>query len=98
MDSVVTLVLGHVQASARAELEFAETPQRTGATDAEWWSVMEPLLTKVFDAGQFPISARVGSASSEVYQAASDPHHAFEFGLQRILDGVETLLAARAPA
>ena len=95
MDAALTLVIGHAQASARAAADFADTAQRTGATDAEWWSTMEPLLSNVFDSGRFPISARVGEAAAEVYAGASDPKYAFEFGLQRILDGVAALIASR---
>ncbi len=43
-------------------------------------------------AERYPISGRVGLAAGEQYNAASDPAFSFEFGLQRILDGVEMLI------
>ena len=49
MDSVLTLVLEHVQGSARRSVEVAEAEKRTGMTDDDWWSANAPLLEKVFD-------------------------------------------------
>ena len=46
-------------------------------------------------AGRFPLATRVGNAAAEDHQAAHDPVHAFEFGLERLLDGIEALVAGR---
>jgi hypothetical protein len=51
----------------------------------------------VFDAERFPIAARVGQAAGETY-GAHDPAGAFAFGLERVLDGLELLLARRRAA
>lgn len=98
MDSVLSLVAGHVEGAARRFIEIAQAEQRTGMTDQQWWSAHAPLLTKLVDFGRYPIAARVGSAAGEAYGAAYDPDHAFEFGLQRVLDGIEALVRSRNPA
>jgi AcrR family transcriptional regulator len=95
MDSVVTLVLGYVGGAARGSVEAAQAEQQTGISDEQWWEANAPLVAKVFDANRFPIAARVGQAAGEEYGAAYAPEHAFEFGLQRILDGIEVLIRAR---
>jgi AcrR family transcriptional regulator len=95
MDSVLTLVLGHVAGTARGVVDAAEAERRTGMTDAQWWEAHAPLLEQVFDAARFPTAARVGAAAGEALQAAYDPEHAFEFGLRRVLDGVGVLVASR---
>ena len=95
MDAVLTLVLGHTDNSARRSMEAAEAQKRTGRTDDEWWSANAPLLEKVFDARRYPTAARVGPAAGAAYEAAYSPEHAFEFGLQRVLDGIETLVRSR---
>jgi AcrR family transcriptional regulator len=95
MDSVLTLVLGYVQASARQALEATLVEQRTGLTDDEWWSAQAPLLDQVIDPESFPVATRVGTAASEAYRGLWDPDHTFEFGLQRVLDGIEVLVEAR---
>jgi hypothetical protein len=49
----------------------------------------------ISDATRFPTAARVGQAAGEALQAAYSPEHAFEFGLQRVLDGVQALVDSR---
>ena len=93
MDSVLTLVLGFVAGAARGSVEASLTMQQTGITDEQWWDATGPLLARVIDDSQFPIASRVGSAASEQYGGPSAPEHAFEFGLERVLDGVEAFVA-----
>jgi AcrR family transcriptional regulator len=95
MDSVLALVIGYVQASARQALEATLVEQRTGLSDEEWWAAQAPLLEEVVEPGRFPTADRVGTAASEAYQGLWDPDHAFEFGLARVLDGIEALVEAR---
>ena len=96
MDSVVSLVAGHVEGAARRAVEAAQVEQRTGMTDQQWWSARAPLLSKLSDGDRYPTAARVGSAVGAAHGTAYDPGHAFEFGLHRVLDGVEALVLARA--
>jgi AcrR family transcriptional regulator len=95
MDSVLALVLEHVQGAARRSVEVSQAEQRTGMTDDEWWLANEPLLEKVFDPDRYPTASRVGPAAATAYGAAYAPEHAFEFGLERILDGIEAFIGAR---
>ncbi|EHR52632.1 transcriptional regulator [Saccharomonospora marina XMU15] len=100
MDLVVTLVVNYVHGAARGAVEYAQAERATGIADEEWWRRYEPLLTKVFDAEKFPVAAEVGAAAGQEYGAA-DPARAFEFGLERLLDGVAVLVeqaARRGPA
>lgn len=96
MDSTVNMVGVFVQGAARAAAEGTTSERDTGKTDAEWWAVISPLLEKVFDASRFPVAARVGAVAGETYQSAYDARHGFEFGLARILDGIEHLLQGRS--
>jgi AcrR family transcriptional regulator len=96
MDSVLALVLEHVQGAARRSVEVSQAEQRTGMTDDEWWLANEPLLQKVFDPDRYPTASRVGPVAATAYGAAYAPEHAFEFGLQRILDGIEAFIEARS--
>jgi AcrR family transcriptional regulator len=88
MDLLITVVGNYVHGAVRGAVEAAEAEQRTGLTDDQWWESYAPLLEKVFDANRFPTAARVGSVAGEEYGSASDPVRAFEFGLQRLLDGI----------
>lgn len=97
MDSVLTLVLGHVEVSARRSLDLVRTAEQSGMDDVAWWSAAAPFLEQVVDGSRYPVSGRVGTASGEAHNAASAPEHDLAFGLDRILDGVEVLLRSRAP-
>jgi AcrR family transcriptional regulator len=95
MDAVVTLITGYVHGAVRGAVEAAQAVQHTGMTDSEWWQAHEPLLAKIFDPEAYPVAARVGTAAGQEHDAAYNPEHAFEFGLTRILDGIDTLLTNR---
>ncbi|MFF0519854.1 TetR/AcrR family transcriptional regulator [Actinomadura nitritigenes] len=97
MDSVVALVTGFAESSARVSVNAAEAERRSGMTDAQWWEALAPLLEEIDTGGQdHPLSSRVGTAAGMEHNAAVAPAHAFEFGLARILDGIEVLVASRA--
>jgi AcrR family transcriptional regulator len=93
MDSVLALVLGYVRHATASVIEWPKVLERTGQTDDEWWTAISPLLNRLLDPERYPLAVRVGTAATEHYRGAYDPEHAFEFGLQRILDGIETLIA-----
>lgn len=95
MDSVLTLILTHVEGIARGQANLEQTQRESGMSDAEWWVINAPLLDKVLDVKRFPVASRVGVSAGQEYQAASSPAHAFSFGLERILDGVALLIAQR---
>ncbi len=95
MDSVVGLVNGHVEHVARRWLDATQVERASGLTDEQWWEVNGPLIRSMVDESRFPTAARVGTATGEAYGAAYSPDHAFEFGLQRVLDGVEVFVRQR---
>ncbi|WP_072802631.1 TetR/AcrR family transcriptional regulator [Rhodococcoides yunnanense] len=95
MDSVLTLVLTHVAGAARALARFDRVREESGMSDAQWWEATAPVLEKVMDRDRYPVSSRVGTAASMSYDAATDPVHEYEFGVERILDGVAALIERR---
>ncbi len=97
MDLIVTMVGDYVHGSVRTAVEAAQAEQRTGMTDLQWWEAHAPLLEKVVDWTLFPTATRVGETVGELYQAPVDPERTFEFGLQRVLDGIELYLKNATP-
>lgn len=95
MDLVVAVVTGYVRGAVRAAVEGAEAERRSGLTDQQWWAEFAPFLESVFEPGRHPVAARVGAAAGAEYGGATDPERAFEFGLQRLLDGIATLIDSR---
>ncbi|RCV52980.1 TetR/AcrR family transcriptional regulator [Marinitenerispora sediminis] len=95
MDFVVNLVASYVQGAARGAVDAAQSESRSGVTDEQWWRAHAPLLGRLFDPERYPTAAAVGSAVGESHGSAYDPDANFEFGLERVLDGIEAFLAAR---
>ena len=96
MASVVALVTGFAESAARVSVNVAEAERRTGMNDVQWWETIAPLMEEIATGGdEYPLSNRVGTSAGTQYQGAVGPRHAFDFGLARILDGIEVLIAAR---
>jgi len=95
IDTLLSAVLAYVNGAGHAVVDAQQAAAHTGQTDDQWWDAQAPLLEKVFDAARFPVAARVGQAAGEAY-GAGDPAYAFEFGLQRLLDGIAAFVSTRA--
>ncbi len=95
MDLLLSMIGDYVHGAARAAIHAAQAEKHTGMTDNQWWEAHAPLLEKVYDASKYPVASRVGNTAGQEY-GAGDPERSFEFGLQRLLDGVEALIARRA--
>ncbi|MCT7352977.1 TetR/AcrR family transcriptional regulator [Streptomyces sp. 15-116A] len=87
--SVIIMIEGYVVGAARTQVYQEEAERRSGLTDAEFWEAQRPVLEKAMHSGRYPVLA---SLSEDAF--GSDFDH-FEFGLQRILDGLEVCVAAR---
>ncbi|MEU0567119.1 TetR/AcrR family transcriptional regulator [Nonomuraea sp. NPDC005983] len=96
MDSVITLITGFVHGTARGAVEAAQAESATGMSDDQWWAAHAPFLSRIADASRYPTAARVGEAAAEALGGAYSAEHAFKFGLERVLDGIEALIAGRA--
>jgi AcrR family transcriptional regulator len=95
MDQTITLVAGFAANVARAEHAVRRAEQQSGMTDAQWWEANADALGEVMAHRSYPLAGRVGSAAGEAYQAGSDPRRELDFGLARIIDGIEALLRQR---
>ncbi|MFF5478987.1 TetR/AcrR family transcriptional regulator [Streptomyces sp. NPDC012935] len=88
--SAIIMIDGYVVGAARTQLYAQEAERRTGLTDAEFWQAQTPMLEKIMASGRYPLLA-----SLDENTWGNEFDH-FEFGLQRILDGLEVFVARRA--
>lgn len=93
MNGAVELIQAHVEGTARRTFEARRDAERSGLSDDEWWYRVLPVLEDVLTDRHYPLSERVGTTIGAPH---SDPQYVFEFGLARILDGIETLVTARS--
>lgn len=91
MDLLVTLINGFVRGTVSGVQEKADAERVTGISEDQWWAATEPYVARVFDAERFPTAARVGPVAGEEL-GAGDPYRSFDFGLQRLLDGIGVLI------
>ncbi|MDG9719261.1 TetR/AcrR family transcriptional regulator [Streptomyces sp. DH24] len=87
--SVIIMIDGYVVGAARTQVHQEEAERRSGLTDAQFWEAQQPVLEEVMASGRYPVLA---SLSEDTFSPAFDH---FRFGLQRILDGLEVLVARR---
>ncbi|MFF2848787.1 TetR/AcrR family transcriptional regulator [Streptomyces sp. NPDC058001] len=88
--AAVTLVGEFVDGVARQAAATARTERRTGVGDDEWWGQRDSLFAQLDD--RYPTLVRLYEEGA--YDAPLDP---FEFGLQRVLDGVAALIPVGDP-
>lgn len=92
MVSLFFVVVGYVQGAARTALDQAHTEQATGVTDEQWWSTYGRLMSEYMgDARCYPTLTSLSSSA----WTFNDPEAEFEFGLQRVLDGIEAFIRER---
>jgi hypothetical protein len=67
------------------ELAAAEARRRTGLTDEQLMMANPPNIRSIIETGRYPLVERV---IVDARQPHMDPDERFEYGLERILDGV----------
>ncbi|MBE1461028.1 TetR/AcrR family transcriptional regulator [Kibdelosporangium phytohabitans] len=82
--AVVTLVGGFVESAARQVVEVTAAERDTGVTHEEFWGSRGSLFEHL---DRYPTLSRIYAEGG--YDEPLDP---FEFGLQRVLDGIATLI------
>jgi hypothetical protein len=94
-DQVLTQVLLHVTGLTRIETALGREREESGLNDSQWWRAMMPDLETYADPQQFPTSVRVGLAAQDAHDGEFWGDQAFEFGLDRLLDGIGVLIDGR---
>jgi AcrR family transcriptional regulator len=89
---VVTLVDGYVRGMAQQFVDAAQAAQRTGVSDEQFWTAVGSGLEAAIREDRYPLLMKVSAAG--VFDQTEEA--IFEFGLQRVLDGIEALVEARA--
>lgn len=91
-DACLTYLLSFVESCARATINARLTQQESAMDDRQWWIANAPLLARHVDERTYPRATRIGAAAGAAHNSTYDPDQAYEFGLQRVLDGIGVLL------
>jgi AcrR family transcriptional regulator len=87
IETLDAFVRGH----AIEDLAEQEAVRRSGLSQDEWMQVQTPYVQSLIDSGRYPLLARVVLDA----RAPHDPNrleHGFNLGLERVLDGLATML------
>lgn len=87
--AAVTMLGRWIQASASEVARAERNERRTGISDEQWWGSREAYFEH-FTTERFPRIAALWYAGD--WNTPEDP---FEFGLERILDGIDALIRRR---
>ncbi|MFD1537681.1 TetR/AcrR family transcriptional regulator [Nonomuraea guangzhouensis] len=87
MIAVVGLVARFVDSEAVRLAEVARTERLSGVSEEEWWGARDTLYARL---DRYPTLTHLWEAGG--YDEPEDP---FEFGLRRVLDGIEVLVQER---
>jgi AcrR family transcriptional regulator len=93
--SVVMLLAGFVRNLATTEADIAAAMRASGQGPQEWMSGWAAVIRNVADRDRFPALAEFMDA--RVFEMDDGPDDEFIFGLDRILDGIEVLVAGVVP-
>jgi AcrR family transcriptional regulator len=81
---------GFVTGVTRSQLHSVAAVETTGVSDEEFWTRHYPVLGKAMASGEYPTMAAL---SEDTFSLGWD--ETFDWGLQRVLDGVEALVESR---
>lgn len=88
--STVLTIDGYVTGVVRTQIQHTAAVEQTGVSDEEFWARQYPALEKAMASGEYPAMAAL---SADAFSLGWD--ESFEWGLQRLLDGLAALVAAR---
>lgn len=91
--SVLMTVDSYVTGVSRSHVGAMEAERETGISNQEFWAMQEPVLSRAMLSGEYPTLAALDEDAF-----AGGWETTFEFGLQRVLDGLESFIAARSGA
>jgi len=95
--SVILLLTGYVRSYATLEADLAEGARASGSDPQAASSNYGRLLAKLTDAERFPALYTLVTSGLFEQPEPEDPNAEFAFGLERVLDGIDALVRARAP-
>ncbi|MGW1192687.1 TetR/AcrR family transcriptional regulator [Streptomyces sp. NPDC002559] len=88
--STIITVNSFVEGIVRTRLQAVEAARQTGLSDDAFWENQRPYLERAMETGDYPLLAALDEDAFSY-----DVDH-FAFGLQRLIDGFEVLVARHA--
>ncbi|MDT0268186.1 TetR/AcrR family transcriptional regulator [Streptomyces sp. DSM 44915] len=91
--SMIVALDSYVTGIARHYVLLRQAAEESGLSDEEFWELQGPSIEKIFTQDDFPHVMRL---DEDVFSAT--PDEITDFGLARVLDGMEAFITARQAA
>jgi len=99
MALVAEALQNYVTGAQQSARDARDAEAQSGLTDAQWIDLLRPQLEQHVDAEAYPALARRKAAGRPGRAVSQDERTArFEFGLERVLDGLEAYIDKRHAA
>ncbi|MBW8815091.1 MAG: TetR/AcrR family transcriptional regulator C-terminal domain-containing protein [Caulobacterales bacterium] len=85
----------YVTGALHAAREARETERQSGLTDEQWFQLVGPLLEQHMDPAAYPAITRMSEARLAKPRSSEERTARFEFGLERVLDGLDAFMRSR---
>ena len=98
--AVIDAISMFVRGAARDAVEAADAERVTGMTEMEWWTARDAILTAKMGAATYPTLGRLEAEGAFAVPDDTPNYNLrfilddYEFGLQRLLDGIDAYVAA----
>ncbi|MFC0530804.1 TetR/AcrR family transcriptional regulator [Phytohabitans kaempferiae] len=89
--AVVITLDGFVAGYARQYVQYYSAAEESGVSEEEFWGQHYPVLVRAMESGKYPAMAALDENAFDMGWEET-----FEFGLQRMLDGLAVLFESRA--
>lgn len=86
----------YISGALRSAREAREAEQLSGLSDEQWFSIVWPVLEKHLDPKSFETVSQLSEGRRERSRSPDQRTARFEFGLERVLDGLEAFIDRRA--
>ncbi len=102
--AIVDSLSMYVRGAARDAVEAAAAERVTGMTELEWWTARDEILSEVMTRERYPTLARLDAEGAFAVPPDTENYNLrfivddFEFGLQRLLDGIEAHVRTARPS
>jgi AcrR family transcriptional regulator len=96
--AIVDAISMFVRGAARDAAEAAGAESATGKTELEWWTERDAILAEVMTPERFPTLGRLAADGGFDVPPDTENYNVrfivddFEFGLQRLLDGIDAFV------
>lgn len=83
-DAVLTFLLNFARASAGDYLRHA----RAESGNEAWWDAVQPVLSELITAADYPLASRIGTAAGAELGGAYNAEAAYDFGVDLVVSAV----------